>query len=114
MSSIQNNSLDGRPTDGVHSTRQAASHRQRRPPNKKGLRSSKLWICVWLAFALQITAWVFWVKLASKHPVQEVPLVTAQPTPAPTPAETLSLGGAASERPAQNNNADELATRVRQ
>jgi len=50
---------------------------QRKPAKKKGLRPrSKLWLFIWLAFALQITAWVFWVKLASKHPVQEVPLVT--------------------------------------
>jgi len=61
---------------------------QRELANKKGLRP---WLFIWLAFALQITAWVFWVKLASKHPVQEVPLVTAQPT-----------------------NDDELATRTRQ
>jgi len=74
MNSIQNNSPDGRPTS--------------RPPNKKGLRP---WLFIWLAFALQITAWVFWVKLATKHPVQEVPLVTAPPT-----------------------NDDELATRTRQ
>jgi len=58
-------------------------------------RKSLLWLFVWLAFALQITAWVFWVKLASKHPVQEVPLVTAQP------AETLPTGQAANEQPAQ-------------
>ncbi|KXU37652.1 hypothetical protein AXK12_01575 [Cephaloticoccus capnophilus] len=54
---------------------------QRKPANvgrKKGFRP---WLLIWLAFALQVAAWVFWVKLASKHPVQEVPLVTAQPIP---------------------------------
>jgi len=78
---------------------------QRELANKKGMRPrSKLWLFVWLAFALQITAWVFWVKLASKHPVQEVPLVTAQP------AETLNPGQAANN----NLNPDAAATTPRQ
>jgi len=63
---------------------EASTSSQRELANKKGLRP---WLFIWLAFALQITAWVFWVKLASKHPVQEVPLVTAQP-----PTETSQLG----------------------
>jgi len=66
-------------------------------------RKSKLWLFIWLAFALQITAWVFWVKLASKHPVQEVPLVTAQPT------ENLSSGRVANEPPAQDNHNPDAA-----
>jgi len=74
MNPTQNNSPDGRPSNVAAPSTGS--------PKKKGLRRrprSKLWIVVWIAFALQITAWVFWVKLASKHPVQEVPLVTAQP-----------------------------------
>jgi len=80
---------------------EASTSSHRELANKKGLRP---WLFIWLAFALQITAWVFWVKLASKHPVQEVPLVTAQP------AETLNSGRAANN----NLNPDAATTTTRQ
>ncbi|KXU36667.1 hypothetical protein AXK11_03825 [Cephaloticoccus primus] len=57
--------------------------------NKK---SPRLWVWVWLAFALQITAWIFWIKIASRHRVEEVPLATA-PT-APTHGPPAAQSGA--------------------
>lgn len=35
---------------------------------------SRLWLWVLVAFALQFAAWTAWFVLASKNPVQEVPL----------------------------------------
>ncbi|HRI82323.1 MAG: hypothetical protein RLZZ129_2458 [Verrucomicrobiota bacterium] len=42
-------------------------------------RSSKLWLWVVAACALQLAAWAIWLTIASKHKVAEVPL---QPKPA--------------------------------
>lgn len=42
------------------------------PPQGK----SRLWLWVLAAFALQLAAWSAWFVIASKHPVQEVPLAT--------------------------------------
>lgn len=38
-------------------------------------RPSRLWLWFVAAFALQATAWTAWFVIASKHKVQEVPLV---------------------------------------
>jgi hypothetical protein len=37
-------------------------------------KKSKLWLFFVAAFALQLAAWTAWFIIASKHPVQEVPL----------------------------------------
>lgn len=37
---------------------------------------SRLWLWVFVAFAVQLTVWVAWLVLAAHHPVAEVPLVT--------------------------------------
>jgi len=38
-------------------------------------RPSRLWLWFVVAFLLQVAAWTAWFVIASKHPVQEVPLV---------------------------------------
>jgi hypothetical protein len=37
---------------------------------------SRVWWCVVVALVLHVTAWVCWFKLASLHPVAEVPLAS--------------------------------------
>ena len=37
-------------------------------------KKSKLWLFFVAAFALQLAAWTAWFVIASRHPVQEVPL----------------------------------------
>ena len=37
-------------------------------------KKSKLWFFFVAAFALQLAAWTAWLVVASRHPVQEVPL----------------------------------------
>jgi len=41
-------------------------------------KKSKLWLFFVAAFALQLAAWAAWFVIASKHPVQEVPLATSR------------------------------------
>jgi|GEM_PF-828770 len=82
-------------------------------PKKKGLRPrrSKLWLFVWLAFALQITAWYFWIKLASQHRVEEVPLATAPHAPAHenlSPDDLPKLSTTSSSR--ENANVEQAAS----
>jgi hypothetical protein len=36
---------------------------------------SRAWLWVVAAFAIQAVVWAVWINLATKHPVQEVPLV---------------------------------------
>ena len=38
-------------------------------------KKSKLWLFFVAAFALQLAAWTAWFIIASRHPVQEVPLM---------------------------------------
>lgn len=45
------------------------------PPGRPKARSSRLWLWFVVAFLLQAAAWTAWFVIASKHPVQEVPLV---------------------------------------
>lgn len=40
-------------------------------------RSSRLWLWVFAAFALQLVAWTTWLVIASQHRVPEVPLAGA-------------------------------------
>lgn len=40
------------------------------PPTQR----SRVWLWVVAAFALQAVVWTIWIRLAVKHPVQEVPL----------------------------------------
>ena len=37
---------------------------------------SRLWIWFLAAFAVQAAAWTAWFTIASRHPVEEVPLAT--------------------------------------
>ncbi len=38
-------------------------------------RKSRLWLWFVAAFVVQIGVWAVWFVIASRHPVQEVPLV---------------------------------------
>lgn len=40
-------------------------------------RPSRLWLWFVLAFVLQAAAWTTWFIIASRHPVEEVPLATS-------------------------------------
>ncbi len=47
-------------------------------PRMSTEKKSKLWLFFVAAFALQLAAWTTWFIIASRHPVQEVPLATAR------------------------------------
>jgi len=49
------------------------------PPGAKPgpTRPSRLWLIFVAAFAAQLVVWTAWIWFASRHPVAEVPLVTA-------------------------------------
>lgn len=40
-------------------------------------RAPRSWLWLWFvaAFAVQLTAWGFWLTIAARHRVQEVPVV---------------------------------------
>ena len=42
------------------------------------VRRSRLWLWVVAAFAVQLAAWAVWLVIASKHKVQEVPVVKSR------------------------------------
>ena len=46
--------------------------------NASEAKRSRLWLWFVAAFMLQLAAWGAWFVIAAKHPVQTVPLATAQ------------------------------------
>jgi len=43
--------------------------------SRAAVRKSRLWLWFVAAFAVQFLAWGWWLTLASRHRVQEVPVV---------------------------------------
>jgi hypothetical protein len=43
--------------------------------SRAAVRKSRLWLWFVAAFAVQFAAWGWWLTLASRHRVQEVPVV---------------------------------------
>jgi hypothetical protein len=46
--------------------------------NPAPARRSRLWLWVVAAFAVQLTAWTIWLVIASKHRVQEIPVLKSR------------------------------------
>ena len=53
----------------MHGNEQAA------PPDRARRPGSRLWLWFVAAFLVQLGAWATWLVIASRHRVQEVPLV---------------------------------------
>ena len=65
-----------RPAPANQAATQARSEKARSESGPHPVvRSSRLWLWVFAAFALQALAWTAWFVVASHHPVQEIPLV---------------------------------------
>ena len=47
------------------------------PAAKVGALRPRVWWCIVAALMLHVTVWVCWFKLASLHPVADVPLATS-------------------------------------
>ncbi len=46
-------------------------------PDPNPPERSRLWLIFVAVFVLQLAAWTAWFIIASRHPVEEVPLATA-------------------------------------
>lgn len=63
--------------DRAPSSRSGASTGQGGEPSRATVKSSgsRLWLWVGAAFLLQLGAWAAWLMIASRHKVEEVPVV---------------------------------------
>jgi hypothetical protein len=48
------------------------------PPDRPSRPGSRIWVWFVAAFLVQLGAWATWLVIASRHQVQEVPLVQAR------------------------------------
>jgi hypothetical protein len=48
------------------------------PAGPAARKGSRLWLWFVAAFLVQLGAWATWLVIASRHPVQEVPLVRSR------------------------------------
>lgn len=47
------------------------------PPARSGAsRRGSLWWWIVIAIALQFAAWMVWIIVATRHPIEEVPIAT--------------------------------------